>query len=62
MILYNNTKHFTAPEVSRVLATNAYTVRRWIREGLVESISIGKKHYISETEIDRLFTATRKDV
>jgi excisionase family DNA binding protein len=60
MITYNGTKHYTPPEVSRLLAANLHTVRRWIRAGVLATITIGRKRYVPETELARLFNAGRE--
>jgi excisionase family DNA binding protein len=60
MITYNGTKHYTSPEISRILAANLYTVRRWIRAGILTSITIGRKRYVPETELARLFNNGRE--
>lgn len=61
MIIHNNTKYYTAPEIARNLSANERNIRRWIRKGLIPSISIGAKRYVAETEIDRLFIPDQKE-
>lgn len=61
MILYNNIIYYTASEIAKKLSAKKHNIRRWIRKGLIPSISIGTKRYVAETEIDRLFIPAQKE-
>jgi excisionase family DNA binding protein len=52
-ILYNVT------EAARVLSLSPWTLRRWIKEGKLESVRLGRRVLITVDELSRLVDAGR---
>lgn len=55
-------KTYSVKQISDMLDTNPETVRRWIRQGKLESVQISKKdgHVVSETDLQKFLNATPK--
>ena len=48
----NNKPFLTINESSALLNVTPVTLRRWIKEGMIQTQRIGKKHIIRRTDID----------
>ena len=49
-----NEKLYTVKEVAKLFSVSELTVRRWIKAKKIKSNLVGQKHYIKESEIERL--------
>lgn len=47
-------KNYTVEEVAEILRLHPESVRRKIRKGEIKSIKTGRKHLITQSEVDRL--------
>jgi len=50
----NNKPFLTINESSALLNVSPVTLRRWIKEGMIQTQRIGKKHIIRRTDIDTM--------
>lgn len=46
-------RHYTVAEVSRRIVAHEVTVRRWIREGRIKPLRLGRLVRITAEELDR---------
>lgn len=49
-----NEKYLDAEEIATALNISAYTARLWCREKKFKAVKIGRKWYVSKTQIDEL--------
>jgi excisionase family DNA binding protein len=46
-------RHFTVAEISRRFGAHEVTIRRWIREGRIKPLRLGRLVRISAAEVER---------
>jgi len=60
-----DTPYFTVPQLARLLRVNGYTIRRWIKVGLLEAETIAegkrKRYRVKKAVIDALPWAYRSN-
>jgi len=49
------TVYYTTAEVAALLNVKPETVRRWLRDGTVRGVKIGRVHRIDSSDLDRAF-------
>lgn len=47
---------FTPDEIAEKLGVTVGTVRRWLRNGEIKATKIGRKWFVSKTEIERIIS------
>jgi excisionase family DNA binding protein len=46
---------YDIPEVSAKLGVGVYTVRGYIRKGMIKAVKVGRKYWIDEKDLAKLF-------
>jgi excisionase family DNA binding protein len=46
---------YDIPEVSAKLGVGVFTVRQYVRKGLIRGIKVGRKYWIDEKDLAKLF-------
>jgi excisionase family DNA binding protein len=49
-----NSNFLTTQDASKMLYLTEYTVRKYIRKGLIKAIKLNKHYLINKSEIDRI--------
>ena len=44
----------TVKEVANILKVHFRTIYVWIKQGKIKTVKIGKSHYISEAEVEKI--------
>jgi excisionase family DNA binding protein len=48
---------YDVPEIATRLGVGVFTVRQYIRKGLIKGIKVGRKYWVEEKELAKLFDA-----
>jgi excisionase family DNA binding protein len=59
--MFVHTALYSPDQVAQLLNLHVRTVRRYIREGRIKASRIGKQYRISESDLDGLVAANRRD-
>ena len=55
-------KIFTPDQVAKELSISVRTVRKWLRDGKIRGVKIGKSWRVSEAELERLMNPEKEEL
>jgi excisionase family DNA binding protein len=55
----DNKEYYTSEEIARILSIHVATVRRWIREGKLPAILLGKSYRVTKEDLRRFLEERR---
>ena len=61
MIKLEHTVAYNAKEAGDKLGMSAYTIRKYIRNGLIKAKKIGRAYYITDKALEEYISADTKD-
>jgi excisionase family DNA binding protein len=51
---------YTTKELIEILGVSVKTIYRWIKDGKIQSLNVGKKHIFLKEDLERFFIKFRK--